>query len=120
MQKWIAAQLAFLKSKAQAKKDPEAWIDYILDNDEEPGCRAIITALSLGATFENLLAFDPEIAQNPELLAWFKTLYDGIASEIRNAGDVDSARAAGDSSNVVSNARFGATGGGSDPGPSAG
>jgi len=81
VQEWIKAQLVFLKSKAAAGKDPEAWIDYLFDNQEEPGCSGILQAVHAGATFEQLLQFDAEISQNPTLTAWFKTVYDGIHAE---------------------------------------
>lgn len=84
IQDWILAQLAFLKSKAAAGKDVDAWIDYILDNDEEAGCAGILQAIESGATFETLLQFDAEIAQNPGLTTWFKALYDGLSAEIKS------------------------------------
>lgn len=103
VRQWIETQLAFLKAKALAGKDPDAWVDYLLDNEEEPGCAAILQAIESGATFEQLLQLDAEIAQNPVLTAWFKALYDGIHEELQRPEN--SGRSAGDLSNTPGDAR---------------
>jgi hypothetical protein len=79
---WVKSGLTYLKSKARAKKDAGLFIDFMFENSEEPQWNAILGAVQQGATFEHLLQFDPEIGQNPELKAWFQTLYDGIHSNI--------------------------------------
>lgn len=86
LQQWITAELTLLKSKAAHGKDPEDWIDYILDNDEEPGCAAILAAVGQGVTFEQLLQFDPEIAQNSAYVSWFRILYAGLRDELLPSG----------------------------------
>lgn len=88
LRQWIATQIAFLKQKALAGKDPGFWIDYIFENTEEPGCQAMLYAIRQGATFEHLLAFDPEIGQNPTLTYFFREVYNGVKSGL--SGDVDS------------------------------
>lgn len=81
-QQWLKAQLQFLKSKARASKDPAFFADYILDNDEEPGNNAILTALERGATFENLCQFDNEISIDPILNRWFQQLYENLSTKM--------------------------------------
>jgi hypothetical protein len=112
VQDWVKMQLQYLKQKALAGKDPEAWIDYILDNEEEPGCGAILYALKQKVTFEQLLQFDPDIAQNPALQTWFKTVYDGLLSEINQP--VDSTGGTGNPGNPRGNEAVSHTG---SPGP---
>lgn len=102
MLQWLRGQLTFLKEKARAGKNVEDWIDYIFENQEEPGCGAILMAIERGASFENLLQFDPEIGQNPLLHAWFETLYKGIYDEFKKP--VDTAGGAGNASDSQSNA----------------
>jgi hypothetical protein len=99
---WIRAQLAYMKQKALQNKEPGFWIDYILENEDEPGCASLIRAIEQNATFEQLLQFDPEIAQNPHLLTWFKTVYDGLHTEIKQA--MDSARGTGNAGNPTGDA----------------
>jgi hypothetical protein len=108
LQHWLSAQLAFLKTKAQAGKEPLFWVDYIFLNPEEPGCQAILYAIRQGATFENLLSFDAQIAQNPQLSTWFRTVYDAIKSEL--SADVDSGGEGGDSGDVASDGVAGSPG----------
>jgi hypothetical protein len=103
IQKWLAAEIALLKQKALAGKDVNFWIDYIFENQEEPGCQAVFMALERGATFQNLLEFDPEIGKNPALTFWFKTLYEKLSAGINE--DVDSAGAGGDAPNPGGNAK---------------
>jgi hypothetical protein len=100
LQHWLGAQLKFFKTKAQAGKDPGFWIDYVFENAEEPGCQAILYAIRQGATFENLLSFDAEIAQNPQLTFWFRTVYDAVKSELSR--DVDSGGESGDARHPAS------------------
>lgn len=90
---WIRVQLAFLKDKAKAGKDVEFWIAYIFENEEEPGCQAIIQAVERGATFEQLLTFDSEIASDPVLRAWFARFYEEVKSGLQE--DMDSSRPGG-------------------------
>lgn len=90
-QKWLLAQLQFLKTKANAAKDPAFFADYILDNDEEPGNNAILTALERGASFENLCQFDLDIATNPLLNNWFRQLYENLSTKMSTADDAEKA-----------------------------
>jgi hypothetical protein len=109
VQDWIKMQLHYLKQKALADKDVEFWIDYIFDNEEEPGCAALLYAMRQNATFDQLLQFDPEIAQNPKLTTWFKALYDGVLSEINTP--VDTTGKAGNPGNPAGNGTPGEGGG---------
>jgi hypothetical protein len=118
VQDWIRAQLFYLKQKAMQNKEVGFWIDYIFQNEEEPGCAAIIHAIEQGATFENLLQFDPEIAKNPQVTAWFKALYDGLHTEIKQA--VDTGGPAGNVADPTSHAAAGNGGGESAGLPAAG
>jgi hypothetical protein len=108
LQRWLVAQLQFFKTKAIAGKDPNFWIDYIFENQEEPGCQAILYAIRQGATFENLLSFDAEIGQNPQLTLWFRQLYDALKSEL--SGDVDSGGEGRNTGDTPSNGGTGASG----------
>ena len=105
---WLQSQVAFLKQKALAGKDPGFWVDYTFENAEEPGCQAMMYAIRQGATFDHLLAFDPEIGQNPTLNFWFREVYDGIRAGLQ--GDVDSAGPARDGSNDLRDGTTGQTG----------
>lgn len=78
LRRWLTVQVQMLKGKARAGKDVEDWIDYHLDNGEEPGVQAVLYALRQGATYENLVSFDPEIGNDAYLAGWFKALYEGI------------------------------------------
>lgn len=86
LQKWVEAMIVFFKRKAVRGSDPGLWIDYVFESPEDPGCQALTYAIRNGATFEDLLAFDAEIAQNPQLNIWFKTVYDGIRAELLQSG----------------------------------
>jgi len=108
IQDWIRVQLGFLKQKAAANKDAGFWIDYIFENEEEPGCAAILAALEGGASFEDLLQFDPDIAQNPALNTWFRTLYDGLRAEVDKV--LDSAGRSGDAGHAGSDAKASTSG----------
>lgn len=87
-QRWLAGQLQFIKGKAAANKPVEFWIQYTIDNAEEPGNQAIFAALKGGATFENLLQFDPEIAASPALRVWFQKFYDGLKRSLSPAAPI--------------------------------
>jgi hypothetical protein len=87
-QRWLGGQLQFLKSKAATNKPVEFWIQYTLDNSDETGNQAIFTALRGGATFENLLQFDPEIANTPALRVWFQKFYDGLKRSLSPAAPI--------------------------------
>jgi hypothetical protein len=78
LQEWVTAQLQFLKMKARAGKDPAIWVDYTLDNAEEPGNAAILEAMRRGATFQHLLTFDAEISKDPILAGWFQNFYEDL------------------------------------------
>jgi hypothetical protein len=113
VQGWIVFEIGALKDKAKKGKDPGFWVDYILENEEEPGCAAIMFAIRQGATFEQLLAIDPEIAQNPQLTFWFRQVYDGLH------GDMDTGGESGNIGNPVPDAPASHPGqpGTSSPGP---
>lgn len=70
-QHWLRVGIDYLKQKSALAKDPENYVDWALDNLEEPPCGAIHATIREGATIEHLLAFDPEIAQNPAHVQWF-------------------------------------------------
>ncbi len=104
---WIKVGLAYLKEKARLGKDPDVFIEWLLETrEEEPQCAAIVGALEQGATFEQLLQFDPEIAGNPAYVYWFRKLYDGISTELQES--LDSSGANRNPSNAVDHAPVGA------------
>jgi len=82
LQKWLSAQINFLKSKARAGKDVGFWIDYIFENQEEPGPAAILEAMRRGATFQDLLTFDAEIGKDAQLATWFQKFYETLHAEL--------------------------------------
>ena len=94
LKEWIGAQLAFLKTKARAGKDPEFWVEYTLENAEEPGNAAILEAMRRGATFQHLLTFDPEISKDPVLAGWFQRFYEELHAALNE--DLDSGGPGGD------------------------
>lgn len=106
-QDYIRLALAYLKQKSQLGKDPEIYIQWIFDNQEEQLCSALKAAVENGATVDHLLQFDAEIAQNPAHVLWFRKLHAGILRELdaeRNDRDDDTERPAGDTRNAGSDA----------------
>lgn len=113
LRQWLGTQITFFKEKAKAGKNPGFWIDYIFENAEEPGCQAILYAIRQGVSFQNLLAFDEEIRQNPQLSLWFKEVFDGVQQELRaeaDERDLDTRRESGNTSDARSNGGAGKTG----------
>jgi hypothetical protein len=108
-QKWLQAQLGYLKAKARNGKDPVYFANYILDNDDEPGNNAILTALERGASFEHLCQFDSEIASNPVLNTWFRSLYDALqqamSAPVEPEAPVDTGRPGGNTPDPVPDAK---------------
>jgi hypothetical protein len=96
---WIRVQLQFLKDKAKAGKEVEFWVAYMFENEEEPGCTAILQAVERGATFEQLLNFDAEISADPVLKAWFQKFYDEVKNGLQE--DLDTSGPGGDVPNVT-------------------
>ena len=119
LRKWLGAQIALFKVKARAGKDPGFWIDYVFENDEEPGCQAVLYAIRQGATLENLMAFDAEIGQDVQLTAWFREVYNGVHAGLFQ-GAVDSGGQGGNPVHDNPNAPASVTGpnGAGNPGPS--
>lgn len=107
-QDWLRAGIRYLRDKAAHGKTVDWMIDRVLEDSEEPQWAAVIEAIQKGASFENLLQFEPSIGQNPELSAWFKQLYDGLYAEIHKS--VDSTRARGDNGDASKNAGTSADG----------
>jgi hypothetical protein len=103
LRKWLGAQIALFKIKARAGKDPGFWIDYVFENDEEPGCQAVLYAIRQGATLENLMAFDAEIAQDVQLTAWFREVYNGVRAGLLQ-GSMDSGGQGGNPNDDSANA----------------
>jgi hypothetical protein len=103
LKEWIGAQLAFLKTKARAGKDPEFWVEYTLENAEEPGNAAILEAMRRGATFQHLLTFDPEIGKDPVLAGWFQRFYEELHAEFN--ADLDSGGPGGNAPDPGGNAK---------------
>lgn len=87
LQRWITAQLSFLKTKARSGRDAADWVDYCLDNADEPGNAAILEAMRRGATFQHLLTFDPEIGKDPVLAGWFQTFYEELQAALNDPMD---------------------------------
>jgi len=116
MQRWIRAQLDFLKHKAKAGKPVEFWLDYMFENQEEPGVAAILNAIQSGATFDHLLAFDSEIRDNPALRSWFERFYLELRGELLNPGPpaMDTAGPGRNDSNAPN---YASTGAASQPDP---
>lgn len=117
---WIRTGLAYLKDKAKRGKDIETILDYMFENHEEPQFNALLGAVQRGATFENVLQFDPEIGKNPDLQQWFRALYDGIQTELQNQKSMDSAGQAGHSDNPATHEGGGPGGPGAAGGGGAG
>jgi hypothetical protein len=101
----IRGALGYLKQKAQLGKDPLIYVDWIFDNPEEPPCAAIRAAVERGATIEQLLQFDPEIAQNPAYVLWFRKFHAATVKAIaeESNSDLDSGGPSGDGSDTGSN-----------------
>jgi hypothetical protein len=85
LQQFLTAQLGYLKVKAKAGKPVADWVRYTLENQEDAGNAAIMTALKMGATLETLYQFDAEIAQEPRLRVWFQQFYDGLKRPVSSA-----------------------------------
>lgn len=119
---WIKVGLAYLKAKALAGKDPELFIEYVFENQDEPQNAALIGALRQGATFDHLLQFDADIAQNPVLLNWFQEFYNGLHRELSGNGDgaLDTRGAGGHAGDNPGDAKASASGQQHGGGPVAG
>lgn len=105
---YLGQALVYLKTKAAAGKDVETIADFIVENVEEPHWTAVLGVIEQGATFENLLEFDPSIGQDPKLTAWFRSLYNELRDSIANP--VDSAGKGRNPDNPGNNAAAGAEG----------
>lgn len=107
-EQWLKAGIEYLRDKALRGKGVDWMIDRVLEDAEEPQWAAVIEAIRKGATFENLLQFEPSIGQNPQLTGWFKALYDGLYAEIHKS--VDSAGTGRHEGDASKNAGTGTTG----------
>ncbi len=105
---WIKAGLEYLKTKCKLGKPVELYMDLVWDHQEEPQFAALLQAIGSGATFENLLTFDEEIAQTPGLKTWFEQLYNAIHKEVFEP--MDTSRAGGHQDHAPGNAAPGAAG----------
>ena len=97
-QDWLRVALEYLKQKATLGKPPINYVDWVLDNLEEPPCAAIHSAIRQGATLEHVFAFDPEISQNAAYVRWFAGFYNEFKRALADEANppVDSAGPAGD------------------------
>lgn len=111
---YLGQALTYLKTKAAAGKDVELIADFIIENSEEAQWTAVLGVIEQGATFENLLQFDPSIGQDPALRAWFQTLYNELRNEIFNP--VDRAGKGGNANNPTGDAGPGVAGPGTPGG----
>ncbi len=112
MIQWLKVGLSTLKQKARAGKDPDVWIDYIFDNQEEPWCTAILQAMEKGVTLDHLYAFDPEFKDDPVLSGFIGKVYEGLHAELPNSErgeDVDTAGAGGNVADPPPDATAGAS-----------
>ncbi len=106
MLRWLKAQIAFLKEKARIGKPTEEWVEYLWNNQEEPGCQAILDLIDRGVSFEQVLQFDTEIANNPTLRSWFERLYTQLRTELQaldTSGSGGDAPDTGNHAGVVQN-----------------
>lgn len=107
-EQWLKAGIEYLRDKALRGKTVDWMIDRVLEDSDEPQWSAVIEAIKKGATFENLLQFEPSIGQNPQLTGWFKALYDGLHAEIHKP--VDTSGPGGDANNPHENGGTGKAG----------
>lgn len=112
----LAAGIGELKHMARKNRDIDAAIDWVLECAEDtPTWAAVAGAVQQGATFDNLLQFDPEIAQTPQLKDWFSRFYNGLHTEIFQ--HVDTAGPGGHAVNPGDHAGAGAAGPVATPDP---
>lgn len=76
----LKSGINFLKKKAMAGADPELYIAFALDNCEDERFAPILHAI-LTQEFSVFASIDAEIGQ-PPYEPFFRTLYDGIRSEL--------------------------------------
>jgi hypothetical protein len=89
--------IAYLKSKARAGKDPGLWIDFVVDNLDEPQWADMATYLE--KPFDEIAqALDPEIML-PIYRPWFEQLFRGLSHAIRER--VDTGRPAGNGLDIA-------------------
>lgn len=91
--------IAYLKKKALAGADPELYIAFALDNADDAQYQPILRDV-LTSEFDVFTSIDGEIAKNPILLEWFRTLYNGIRSAFAEANPV-AANTGGKDGNVT-------------------
>jgi hypothetical protein len=95
----LAQGLAYLKSKARAGKDPDLYIDLIVENLDEPQWLGLARELTAGG-FDGLAAVDPEISHAPYEV-WFRRLYEGVKDALTADSGAHSDRPARDDRNAA-------------------
>lgn len=101
---YLKAGLTYLKGRCKAGKEPEFLAETIIENRDEPQNRVLLHAIEQGATFENLLQFDPEIASNPVYEKWFRELFVQLNAHLKKS--VDTAGASGNGANPAGDERI--------------
>jgi len=90
----LFSQFQYWKVKARKPgSDPDFWVDYVFENDDEPAIKAVLWAVRT-YPFSALQQFDPELRTDAALADWFGRLYNGIRAELHR--NVDSTGAGGD------------------------
>lgn len=70
----------YLKRKAKAGKNPNVYVDMVLENRDEEIYGTLIDVVC-NLEFSQITALDPEIAREP-YQSFFRSIYDGIRAEI--------------------------------------
>lgn len=114
----IRQGIAYLKGKAITGRDPGLYVDWMIDNAEEPQYQPILHFI-LTSEFSALEQIDPEIGK-PPYSDFFRSVYDGLRSafEQQNSMELDTGGPSGDGGNVKKDGKSSA--GGSGAGKKAG
>lgn len=99
--------IAFLKKKCMIGADPALYLDFILDNADDPRFGRL-AQLAASEGFEFFVSLDAELGQ-PPYQPYFKLIYDGLRSALNpvHQVEVDTSRAGGDKANTSRNGAAG-------------
>lgn len=106
----IRQGIAYLKGKAITGRDPGLYVDWMIDNAEEPQYQPILHFI-LTSEFSALEQIDPEISKQP-YADFFRTMYDGLRSAYsqQDQMDMDTGGSGGDGGNAKDDGKAGAGG----------
>lgn len=92
----------FLKSKARRNSDPSIYVDFLVDNQDNPIYDQLISRIvAKESQFSQFVAIDPEIGSQP-YRQWFEFIFNGVRSVlgVSDSVDIDTTGTGGDLGNA--------------------